>query len=80
MSAGTPVVASRGGSVPEIVGDAGLLVDPDDIDAWAEAMTRIAQDEPLRDELRRRGAAQAAAFTWDRTARETVAVYDSVAS
>ena len=47
MAAGTPVLAASGGAVPEVVGDAGILLDPDDPDAWADAMVRIAGDADL---------------------------------
>jgi len=79
MACGTPVVASDRSSLPEVVGDAGLLVDPADPDAWTEALERVLGDEALRDDLRRRGRARAASFTWTRTARETWQVLQEVA-
>ncbi len=75
MSCGTPVIASSAGAVPEVVGTAGLLVDPQDVDGWAEAMAKLWADEALRDDLRDRGRERAALFSWERAARETLAVY-----
>lgn len=75
MSCGTPVIASNAGAVPEVVGAAGLLVDPQDVDGWAETMARLWSDEALREDLRARGRERAAQFSWERAARETLAVY-----
>jgi glycosyltransferase involved in cell wall biosynthesis len=58
-----------------VAGDAALLVDPEDPDAMAEAMSRLLDDEPLRQELSRKGIERARAYTWERTARETLEVY-----
>ncbi|MCC6176831.1 MAG: glycosyltransferase family 4 protein [Chloroflexi bacterium] len=74
MACGTAVLASSTSSLPEVVADAGVLVDPLDQDAIAEALSRLVHDANLRAELGRRGVARATAFTWDRTARETLAV------
>lgn len=79
MAAGTPVVASRRGALPELVGDAGLLTEPA-AEALAEALGRILADAPLRERLRERGLARAAAFSWERTAAETLAVYRDAAA
>jgi glycosyltransferase involved in cell wall biosynthesis len=80
MAHGTPVIASRTSSLPEVMGDAGLLIDPLDVDALAAAMTRILADIELRACLSTRGRARASAFTWEQTARSTLAVYKSVLS
>lgn len=81
MSCGTAVVASNAGSVPEVVGPAGLLADPHDVDGWATAMARLWDDEALRQDLRTRGLERAAQFSWQRAAQETLAVYqDAVAA
>jgi glycosyltransferase involved in cell wall biosynthesis len=68
MACGTPVVAADRAALPETCGDAAVLVDPDDQEALCAAVLRACADEPLREDLRRRGLARAAAFTWDRTA------------
>src|SRR5207237_2808858 len=68
MACGTPVVASTGGALPELLGDAALLVDPCDEEALAEAIRAAAQDTG---DLRRRGLARAAGFAWQRAAAGT---------
>ena len=78
LAAGTPVVGYAGGAVAEVVGDAGLLVPTGDEDALATALGRFLDDESLRAGLRVRARSRAAAFSWDRAADETLAVYRSV--
>jgi len=68
-------VAGDRGSLPEVVGEAGVLVDPDDIPAMARALARLATDGELRAELSRRAIKQASRFSWHRTASETLAAY-----
>ncbi len=75
MAAGTPVVVSDAGSLPEVVGAAGLLVAPDDPGAWAEAVAALLDRPPLADDLARRGRARASRFTVRRMAEETLATY-----
>ncbi len=76
MACGTPVIAARASSLPEVVGDAGLLAGPHDSEEWAEAMLRVAEDTALRDVLRQRGLERAGRFSWQRCARETMAVIE----
>jgi alpha-1,3-rhamnosyl/mannosyltransferase len=78
MSAGAPVVTSNTSALPELAGDAALLVDPEDADAIADALARILSDSSLADELRVRGLARAATFSWAATARATLDVYRRV--
>jgi alpha-1,3-rhamnosyl/mannosyltransferase len=78
MAAGTPVIASRGGAVQEVAGDGALLVDPDDVDAWADALVQLEGDAGRRDQLRAAGRARALLYTWDRTAELTVEVHRRV--
>jgi glycosyltransferase involved in cell wall biosynthesis len=78
MACGTPVVTSSTSSLPEVAGEAALLVDPYDVEAIAAAMRRVLSDPELAQDLRARGLARAAQFTWERTARETIAVYERV--
>jgi glycosyltransferase involved in cell wall biosynthesis len=75
MACGTPVVTSNVTSLPEVVGDAALTVDPTDESALADAIRRALADEPLRSRLRAAGLARAAAFSWERTAALTLEVY-----
>lgn len=78
MYCGTPVVVADRASLPEVVGDAGLLIDPDDPTTLADACWRIARDETLRARLREAGYRQVRAFTWEATAQKTLAVYRRV--
>jgi glycosyltransferase involved in cell wall biosynthesis len=75
MACGTPVVAANTSSLPEVVGKAGLTVDPLDVEGLAEAMRRALSDKDLRQEMRERGLKKAKGFSWTKTARETVQVY-----
>ena len=68
MACGPPVVTTRAGAIPEVVGDAALLVDAGDRQALAGAIERIRESDPLRLELRERGLERAARFSWDRSA------------
>ncbi|MEN9938049.1 MAG: hypothetical protein RLZZ387_4628 [Chloroflexota bacterium] len=76
MACGAPVLAAESSSLPEVVGDAGLLAPADDVPAWAAALWRLLADSELREDLRRRGLERAAAFSYERAARETLAVYE----
>lgn len=80
MACGTPVVVAERASLPEVVGEAGLLVNPDDPEDIAHALIRVLTEDSLRAQMRKQGLAQAARFTWERTARETLAVYQEVLS
>jgi len=75
MAAGTPVLAANTGALPEVVGDAGILLPPDDVDAWSAAMSRINDDDELRRSLAERGRAWSERFTWEEAAKQTAAVY-----
>jgi len=75
MAAGCPLITSNTSSMPEVVGDAALLVEPDQPDAIAQAMIQIAEDEAVRHRLIAAGRKRAAEFSWRRAARETLAVY-----
>lgn len=75
MSCGTPVVVSDTSSLPEVVGDAGLLAPPRDVAAWVDALERILTDGELRARLGRLGRERASRFTWRRAADATLASY-----
>ena len=79
MASGTPVLASRAASIPEVVGESGVLLDPDDPARWADAIVHVMTDAVLRARLRADGLVRAAMFTWERTARITLEVYQRVA-
>ena len=79
MACGTPVIASNVTSIPEVVGDGGLLLDPSDTNAWAGAIRDVASDEHVRARWRAAALRRAAAFTWQRTARLTLEAYRRVA-
>jgi glycosyltransferase involved in cell wall biosynthesis len=76
MACGTPVITSNISSLPEVAGDAALLVDPRRVEDLAGAMERVLEDGTLRRDLSRAGLERAAQFTWERAARETMAVYE----
>lgn len=78
MARQTPVIASTSSSIPEVSRGAALLVDPDDVAGLREAMRRLATEAPLREDMIRRGIEVAAGFTWEETARLTVAVYEEL--
>ncbi|MFN8562478.1 MAG: glycosyltransferase family 1 protein [Anaerolineae bacterium] len=75
MACGTPVIVSDASSLPEVAGDAGLCVPPNDVQAWTAALRRAWDDAAWRDQARARGLAQAARYTWAETARQTVESY-----
>jgi len=79
MKCGTPVVVGNTTSLPEVVGDAALSVDPFDVDAIASAIERLIKDSSLRDQLSVKGLARAKMFDWRQTARQTLNVYEQVA-
>lgn len=78
LACGAPVVASNAASIPEVVGTAGLLVDPRDVRGWYEALAAVLSSSERSARMRAAGLARAATFTWERTARETLAVYRAV--
>jgi len=78
MALGTPVVAANTSCFPEVLGDGALLVDPLDEEAIADAIRRAAQEGTEREALRARGRRRAARYSWERTAKETLAVYRTV--
>lgn len=78
MACGTPVICSRASSLPEVTGHAALLVDPTDVETLAAAMRSVLEDQALRVEMREKGLKQAARFSWEETARQTLRVYRSV--
>ena len=80
MACGAPVICSDRAALPELVGDAGLLVDPEDVDALAGAMVRLVGDRALAAELGERGRARSRHYSWRETARRTLGVYREAAA
>lgn len=76
MACGTPVACSNTSSLPEVVGDAALTFNPTNLDAMTETLKRLLNDVDLQVELRVRGLQRAAKFSWERTAQETLTVYE----
>lgn len=79
MAAGVPTVVSNRSSLPEVAGEAALLVDPEDPDALAHAIRRVLEDSGLRETLQRDGPEQARKFSWKRTAEQTWQIYRELA-
>jgi glycosyltransferase involved in cell wall biosynthesis len=79
MACGAPVVSSDRTSLPEVVGSAGILVDPEDPDAFGAALQRVLTQQPLRENLRARALARVRQFSWDQVAVEHSSLYADVA-
>jgi glycosyltransferase involved in cell wall biosynthesis len=76
MSCGTPTIVSNVSSLPEVVGDASLLIAPEDVEGWTVAMWRMLTDDSLRSELTEKGLKRAQLFSWEKAARETLRTYE----
>lgn len=79
MACGTPVIVSSRSSLPEVVGEAGILADPEDEEAWGKVMEQVLTDKDLARRMKADGLRQAAEFSWERVARETLSLYREVA-
>jgi glycosyltransferase involved in cell wall biosynthesis len=80
MACGTPVVTSNAASLPEVVGEAGLMLAPDEVDGWTAALKRVWTDAAYRAELADRGVRQAQQFTWQTTSRQIAQTYRNLAA
>lgn len=80
MACGCPVVVSRAASLPEVCGDAACYVDPQDVQSIAEGMNRVLSDDELRRSLIKKGIERAKLFTWEKTAQQTLAVFNELLS
>jgi glycosyltransferase involved in cell wall biosynthesis len=78
MACGTPVITSNISSLPEVVGDAGVLVDPYKVDEIAEAMYRVISDQTLREDMVRKGLQRVKIFSWEKAAREMLQIIKSI--
>ena len=80
MGEGTPVIVSDSTSLPEVVGDAGLLLPCDEEELWTKALLDVFQNDALRSDLSRKAAERAKLFSWGQCAKETRAVYEKTLS
>lgn len=80
MACGTPVISTNVSSIPEVVGDAGILVSPTDVEELSDAMLRVLDNETLKAQLSEKGLKQASKFSWRATAEKTMEVYNEVGS
>ena len=78
MSLGAAVITSATTSLPEVTGDAAVLINPEDVDALAEAMRRLENDSGLRTELQQKSLIQAGKFSWEKSAEQVLGVYSAV--
>ncbi len=78
MACGAPVITSNTSSLPEVVGDAALLIDPHNTSELAQAMIRLLEDETLREEIRQKGYTRAQLFTWPKSASKMLSVYQGL--
>jgi glycosyltransferase involved in cell wall biosynthesis len=78
MACGTPVVASTASCLPEVAGDAALLVPPTEVEALAHALNRVHTDENLRARLIAKGAERVCQFSWEKSARQLVEIYRAI--
>ncbi len=78
MACGCPVVTSNTSSLPEVVGEAGIMVDPYDTNSLAQAMRQVLTDDKLRDDMIRKGLEWSRRFSWEKTSNETMQVYEKV--
>jgi len=78
MACGTAVICSNNSSLPEVAGDAAMLVPPNDIRGWVQAITQVTQNESLRAQLREQGLRQVTHFSWATTAQQTYQVYQEI--
>jgi hypothetical protein len=78
FACGTPVIASNVSSIPEVAGDAALLIDPHNVEEIANAISKVLQDPVLRDQMVHKGAAQLKNFSWEKNAIETVSIFNRI--
>jgi len=76
MASGTPVISSNTSSMPEVIGEAGILISPKQKSAWVEAISRVNRDEKLYYEMKKKNEQQVSKFDWERTAKQTIDVYE----
>ena len=80
MACGCPVIASNSGALPEVIGDAGILANPHDVNDWANSIYAVLTDESMRKDLVDRGSRHVKQFSWEETAKQTLKVYEDIYS
>ena len=78
MACGTPVITSNTSSLPEVVGDAGIMIDPYDVDTLAKSMYQILTNDELKNDMVKKGLERAKMFSWEQAAKETSKMYEEV--
>jgi glycosyltransferase involved in cell wall biosynthesis len=78
MACGCPVIASDRTSIPEVVGDAGILLDPEDPNAWCTAMCKVLNEPAIREDMKRKSLVRAAMFSWEKCAQKTHELYRDI--
>ncbi len=78
MACGTPVICSNTSSLPEVTGDSAFLVPPDDMQAWKQAMIKVAKNQNLQKDMRKKGFKRSACFTWHKTAQQVLNIIHSI--
>ena len=79
MASGTPVIVSNSSSLPEVAGEAGILLEPMDETGWKNAMRKVLSDASLQEEMIKKGLAQASFFSWKESAMRTLTVFEKFA-
>ncbi|MFQ5811966.1 MAG: glycosyltransferase family 4 protein [Anaerolineae bacterium] len=80
LACGTPVITSNASSLPEVVGEAGPMVEATDVEALAEAMKRVLEDDALQERMIAKGMKQAGKFTWEKTAAKLLSLYEAISN
>jgi glycosyltransferase involved in cell wall biosynthesis len=78
MGCGCPVIASNVSSIPEVVGEAGILLSPKDEKLWTQTIKKVATDNILANKMKKSGLLQAQKFSWEKTAKQTIKVYEEM--
>ena len=78
MASGTPAIGARAGSIPEVMGDGGILFDPVSPEELTDALEKVLEDENLRKELIQRGMQNVTRFSWEKCAEQTLQIYKDV--
>jgi glycosyltransferase involved in cell wall biosynthesis len=78
MACGVPIITSNTSSLPEVVGNAGIMVDPNDIESLSDVMHRVLKDKELRHRMSRDGLKRSKMFTWEKTVNEILKTYNEI--